>query len=58
MCLCFLPQYTACRTLVPRPGIKSRFPAVEAQSPNNQWTTREFPINNYVEKKFKTMNIN
>ena len=32
----------ACMILVPRPGIKSMPPAVEAQSPIH-WTAREFP---------------
>ena len=38
----FWPHWAACGLLAPRPGIKPRPPAVEAQSPNH-WTTREFP---------------
>ena len=37
---CFWLCNTACRILVPRPGIKPTPPAVEAQSLNH-WTTRE-----------------
>ena len=33
----------ACGILVPWSEIKPGLPAVEAQSPNNQWTTREVP---------------
>ena len=36
----FLPDLTACKILVPWPGIKPSLPAVDAQSPNH-WTTRE-----------------
>ena len=36
------PHCTACRILVPPPGIKSVAPAVEAQSLNH-WTTKEVP---------------
>ena len=37
------PHHVACRTLVPRPGIKPVPPAVEMWSPNH-WTAREFPM--------------
>ena len=33
----------ACGILVPWSEIKPGLPAVEAQSPNNHWTTREVP---------------
>ena len=36
----FLPYCMACRILVPRAGIESIYPAVEAQNVNH-WTTRE-----------------
>ena len=39
----FWPRCTACRILVPRPGIEPGPPAVEAPSPNH-WTAREFPL--------------
>ena len=39
---CIWLYHTACRILVPQPGIKSASPAMEAQSLNN-WTTREVP---------------
>ena len=38
----FWPHGTACRILVPQPGIESTPPAVRAQSPN-LWATREVP---------------
>ena len=38
----FWSHCTACRILVPRPGIETVPPAVEVWSPNH-WTTREFP---------------
>ena len=38
----FLPHCTACRILVPRPGIEPVPSAVEAWSLNH-WTTREVP---------------
>ena len=39
----FWPCHTACRILVPQPGIKPVPLAVEAQSPN-YWITREDPF--------------
>ena len=47
----FLPCLVACGILVPWAGIKSRPPAVEAQSPNH-WTARELLIWNFFEIKF------
>ena len=41
-CCCFWPCHTACRILVPQPGIESALPAVEAEG-LNQRTTREVP---------------
>ena len=38
----FWSHCTACRILVPRPGIEPRPTAVKVLSPNH-WTTREFP---------------
>ena len=38
----FWPRCTACRILVPRPGIEPTPPAVEVRSLNH-WTAREFP---------------
>ena len=38
----FWPHCTACRTLVPRPGIEPTPPAVEVQGLNH-WTAREVP---------------
>ena len=40
--LIFWPRHTACRILVPRPGIEPAPPAMKAQSLNH-WTTREVP---------------
>ena len=37
-----MPRHTACRTLVPRPGIEPVPRVVEARTPNH-WTAREFP---------------
>ena len=38
----FLPWHTACRILVPWPGVEPSPLAVKVQSPNH-WTTRELP---------------
>ena len=38
----FGPRHTACRILVPQPGIEPTPPTVEVQSLNH-WTTREVP---------------
>ena len=40
---------TACRILVPRPGIEPTPPAVEAQNLHH-WTTREVPSNGFLLK--------
>ena len=40
---------TACRFLVPQPGIKPWPPAVETQSLNH-WTTREGPVSQFFSK--------
>ena len=40
----FWPRYTACKILVPQPGIELVSSAIEVQSPNH-WTTREVPEN-------------
>ena len=39
----FWPHHTACRILVPQPGIEPVPPALEMQSLNH-WTTREVPV--------------
>ena len=39
----FWPCHTACRIVVPRPGIEPSLSAVEAQSLNH-WTSRKVPI--------------
>ena len=41
--VCLFFGLTACRILVPRPGIEPVPPAVEARSPNH-WTAREVPL--------------
>ena len=47
VCLFFWPHHATCRILVPRPGMESGPPAVEARSPNH-WTTREFPFGPFL----------
>ena len=45
----FWPSRTACRVVVPQPGIESMPPEVEGWSPN-PWTTREVPSKGNSEK--------
>ena len=48
--LFFWPCHAACRILVPRPGIESVPPAVEAWSPNH-WTARGFSKDGHGEPR-------
>ena len=54
--LIFWLRHAACGILVPQPGIKSRPPALEVQSPT-YWTTREVPLLTFKIQKFVQLKV-